>query len=890
MLDDLRIRLRSLFRRGSVERELDEEIRFHFDHEVEKYIRSGMSEQEAERRAHLAFGGQAQVAQECREARGIGAVEHLRQDLRYALRSLSKNRGFTAVFVATLALGIGSCTAVFSLMTAVMFPPLPYGNPGRLVYIYAPNRNIGQIPKDALPPDNADFADLKRDNHSLSAMTQFLQKSFKLNGTSVTLGGAEVDADFFSTLEAAPALGRAINADDNQPGRADAAVISHSIWQQVFGSDPAVLDKSLQLNGKSYRVAGVMPEGFHYPHETDLDDGDSHIGQTDIWIPLALSHKQLADRGFSSNCFALGRLKAGVSTSQAAAGLSAIMRRLDPLHQGVDFRDGWYVYLKPFMQTLEGSARPLLLLLMGAVLFVLLIACGNAANLLLARSAGRAQELGVRATLGAGRARLVRQMLTESLLLGVGGGLAGIALAWIFLRLLLTLDPGDIPRLQQASLDGRVLAFAIAVTFLTSLLTGIVPADSASRVNLIEFLKSGGQKGVALGRNRLRGSLIVTQVAIVVILLVGAGLLLRSYAKLMQAPVGFNASTLSMKIDLPPAFGQPMQRQAFYRSLLSQLGSMPGTLAAGAVVNLPFGDNKGVSTFWVEGYPNQKGQMVDGASITPDYFSAMGMPMLRGRGFTQDDMSLTPKVVIINESFAQKYFAGRDPIGKWVLGDQPLASGASVKPDRFVVGVVANERDWTVQAPPQPQIFTPLRAPSSFYIVIRSTLPRKDVVAAATAALHRIDRNLQFSKIHTMHELVSEATARQRFQTVLLAIFAAMAMTLALIGFYGLLAYSVNQRGSEMGIRIALGATKGHVIWLVLRQGLSLVCAGLAIGLAVALFATRVLASSLFGVEALDPVTITSVPALFLLATSIACLIPARRATQSDPMATLRAE
>lgn len=890
MLSDFRYRVRAIFRRTRLNADLDEELRGHIECETEKYVRSGMTAKEALRKAHIALGGLEQTRQRTRESRGTNAVEHVLQDLRYGLRSLGKNRGFTAIFILTLAVGIGSCTAIFSLMTVVMFPPLPYGNAGRLVYIYTPNHNFGQIPPDAIPPDNADFADLKRENHSLSAMTQFEQKIVNVNGTGASLGAAAVDADFFSTLESAPALGRAIDAADNQPGQSGVAVISHSVWQQVFGSNPAVLGKSLQLNSKSYRVVGVMPAGFHYPHRADLDDPDSHIAETDVWVPLAFTPKQRADRGLSGDCYALGRLKDGVSVSQAAADLSAIEHQLDPLHHGIEsFRQGWYAYVKPFMQTLEGSARPLLLLLMGSVLFVLLIACGNAANLLLARSAARAHELGVRATLGAGRARLVRQMLTESSLLGAGGGLAGIALAWIFLRLLLALDPGDIPRLQQASLNGRVLAFAIAVTFLTSMLTGLLPALAASQVNLIDFLKSGGQKGVAHGRNRLRAGLIVVQVAIVVVLLAGAGLLVRSYINLMRVPVGFNASTLSMRINLPPRYSKPEQRQTFFQTLLSQLGSMSGTLAAGAVVHLPFGDSKGVGTFWVEGYANQIGQMVDGAEVTPNYFSAMGMPILRGRAFTQDGVVPEPKAVIVNQAFVQKYFAGRDPIGEWVTGDQP-APGNTVKPDRFVIGVVANERDWSIEALPQPQLFTPLRDPSDAYIVIRSALPRQDVASSATSVLHRIDPGLSFSQVHTMSELVSEATARQRFQTVLLSIFAAMAMALALIGFYGLLAWSVNQRSSEMAIRIALGATRTHVIGLVLRHGFLLVSFGLALGLAAALAVTRLLASSLYGVSALDPVTFAAVPALFLVATLAACLIPVGRAARSDPIAVLRCE
>ncbi|HLY42484.1 MAG TPA: ABC transporter permease [Terracidiphilus sp.] len=889
MLSELTYRVRAILRRNRLNNELDEELRDHIERETEKHVRAGIPAEEARRNALLSLGGLDQARQRTRESRGTNAVEHLRQDLRFGLRSLGRNPGFTAVFVLTLGLGIGSCTAIFSLMIAVMFPPLPYGHVSRLVYITTPNPGFGQIPPEVFTPDNSDFADLKRLNNSLAGMTQFEQERFKLNQGTTSVGGAEVDANFFSTLQSSPALGRAIDAQDNEPGHSAVAVISHSLWQQVFGSDSAVLGRTLQLDGKPYRVVGVMPAEFHYPHRTDLDDADRHIDETDVWVPLALTPKQRADRGLSGDCYALARLKDGISAGQAAADLTAIMHQLDPLHQGIAFRKGWYAYVRPFMQTLEASARPLLFLLMGSVLFVLLIACGNAANLLLARSAGRAHELGVRATLGAGRSRLVRQMLTESLLLGAGGGTAGMALAWIFLRLLLTLDPGNIPRLQQASLSGSVLAFVAGVSFLTSLLTGVMPATSASRVNLIQFLKSGGQKGAAHGRNRFRASLIVTQVAIVVILLAGAGLLVRSYINLMRVPVGFNSSTLSMHIVLPQSYAQPEQRRTFYQSLVSQLGAIPGTLGAGAVVHLPFGESKGMTTFWVEGYSNQQGQMVDAGEITPDYFKTMGMPLRRGRAFTPDDISSSPKAVIINEAFAQKYFAGRDPIGKWVSGNQP-APEKTVATDRFVVGIVADDRDWTVQAPPQPQLFTPLYDPSDAYVVIRSTLPRKDAISSAAATLHHLDPSVEFTNVHAMHELVSEATARQRFQTVLLTIFAAMAMALALIGFYGLLAYLVNQRSSEMGVRIALGATRAHVVGLVLRQGFALVSSGMALGLVCALLLTRLLAASLFGVTALDPETFIAVPALFLVATLAACLVPATRAARSDPIAVLRSE
>jgi predicted permease len=822
------------------------------------------------------------------------------------LRSLGKNRAFTAVFVFTLALGIGSCTAIFSLMTAVMFPPLPYSDAKQLVYITTPNQNMKQIPPEAIVPDNADFADMKRENHSFSAMTQFAQKSFKLNGTNTSLNGAAVDEDFFKTLQVSPELGRGINAEDNEPSNDGVVVITHSLWLQLFGADPSVLGKSIQLSvnsppgrpmqsgSKAYRVIGVMGAGFNYPHNSELSWGNNHIDAADLWVPLALTSKQRADRGVSEDpvggcyCYTLARLRKGISATQAEAELNGILRPLDPLHTSI--KEGWYAYVKPLMETMEGSARPLMLLLMGAVIFVLLIACGNAANLLLARSANRMHELGLRATLGAGRDRLIRQLLTESLILGVGGGLAGIGLAWVFLRVLLMLDPGDIPRLHEASLNCEVLAFTVAITLLTSILTGTLPALSASRVNLIGFLKSGGQTGARGSRNRLRSALVMGEVAIVVVLLAGAGLLVRSFLNLQQVPVGFSSTTLSMKIELPESYGKPEQRDAFFQTLLSQIGALQGTVATGAVDDLPLGDSKRGSLFRVEDHPSQEGQLVDGADVTPGYFSAMDIPLIEGRFFTEEDVSGDQKVVIVNQTFARKYFPGRNAVGKWVAGFNPDVSEQPAKDALTIVGVVGDVRDWSVEAPPQPQLFGPFSGPDDAYIVIRSVLPRKDVLQSATAILHRLDASLAFSKVHTMKELVSEATARRRFQTVLLTIFAGMALALALVGFYGLLAYSAMQRSSEMGIRIALGATRMHVAGLILRQALQLVVVGLLIGLASALALSRLLASSLFEVRPWDPATFALVPVLFLITTLVACFIPARRAAKTDPMAILRSE
>lgn len=887
MLHDLIFRLRTFFRHRRVEDDMQEELQYHLQRQSEKYVQAGLTPAEASRKAQIALGGSEQIGQQCREARGTRLIEDLVQDLRYSARSLAKNLGFSVVVILTLALGIGSCTAIFSLITAVLFPPLPYGDPSRLVYVTTPNRQLTDVPPDAVLPDNADFVDLKRQSHSFSAMTQFESSRYKLafQKTQTAIDGARVDADFFATLEVPPELGRTIQSEDTAPGNEHLAVISHSLWQQMFAGNADALGKPLELNGNQYHVIGIMPEGFHYPHKTDIDYGSTRDA-TEVWIPLALSPKEKADRGLGSNSYALARLRPGVSVRQAEAELNTIMERLSPLHDPTTYVEGWYAYVKPFEETLEGSARPLMLLLMGAVSFVLLIACGNAANLLLARSASRTHELGVRATLGAGRRRLIHQMLTESLLLGIAGGLAGIGLAWVFLRMLLRLDPGNIPRLHEASLNLRVLLFTVTITLLTSIAAGILPALSSTRINLVEFLKSGGQRGATGGNGRFRSSLIVAEVATAVVLLAGAGLLLRSYINLQGVPTGFSPSTLSLKIDLPDSYHQPAQRAAFFRALMEQIQSAPGVLAAGAVNNLPFADNQGVGSFWVEGYTNQKGQMVDGASTTPAYFSAMGVSIIEGRTF-----SAHPKEAVIDQAFARKYFAGRDPIGKHVRTDQPDNLQARDKNALTVVGVVGDIRDFKLEQPASPQLFQLMDDDQNdVYVVVRSLLPFKDVAAAATAILHRIDPNLGFTEVRTMREVVSDSTARRRFQTMVLTIFSTMAFALALVGLYGLITYSVRERRPEMGVRIALGASKGHVMGWVVRQGLQLVTLGLLLGLISALVLTRLLTSSLYGVTALDPITFIAVPALLLLTTVVACLIPARRAANVDPMITLRYE
>jgi predicted permease len=908
MLSDPLYRLRALFRPKAMDIELEEELRDHLERQAEKYRQSGLTPQESMRRARLDFGGPEQIRQQSRDGRGIYLLEDLKQDLSYGIRTLAKSPAFIFVAIFTLALGIGGSTAIFSLIDAVLLRSLPYGDSARLVYVYTPNPKYN-LPAEIFSPSNADFFDLKKQSTSFSDITLFGQSTFSLatantignTDTVIRVGAARVDADFFSTLQAAPELGRTISSTENQPGQDRVVIISHSLWQSVFNQRADILTQSLILDSRSYRVIGVMPPAFQYPHFSDLPYGNASIRDTQIWIPLALTPQQIADReGFNDSDGAVARLKSNVTIAQAQAEMSTIMTHLNLLHNP-DNR-GWKALTESFNDTALGPVRPLMRILLGAVLFVLLIACGNAANLLLARAASRTHELGVRTVLGAGRTRVIRQLLTESLLLGCAAGVAGIALSYVFLHWLLRLNPGDIPRLSESSLNPSVLLFSIAITLLTSLIFGALPAISLSRVDPFEFLKAAGNRTVLRARNRTRNALIIAQVALVFILLAGAGLLLRSYRNVALIPTGFSRSTIAMNIRLDGRYSSGPQRATFFHTLFDKLAATPGVTAVGAVSHLPLTNSESLSTFSVEGYPNEKNQLVETRNATPSYFSAMSIHLLEGRLFTesgsptgfqrdpqtgtQNTPPTTPQQALINQAFARKYFPQSDPLGHHIYLNGPR------NPPVTVVGILTDIRNMTLEEAPPPQVY------SSFWqndtrdanIVLRSALPPADAVASARATLKTIDPNLAIADIHTMGELVSQASARRRFQTTLLTVFAAGALFLAMVGLYGLMAYAVKQRTSEIGVRMALGASRTQVLTMVLGDGMKLVISGLIVGLVGALAITRILANFLYNVRPVDPLTFIAVPVLLLLVTTAACAIPGWRAAEVDPIQALRCD
>jgi predicted permease len=875
-------RFRSLVANERAEDDLAREVASHLTLLADDFERRGMSPEEARLAARRAYGGVEQAKQAHREERTYLWIEQALQDLRYSLRTLSKSPGFTITAVLTLALGIGACTAIFSLVNAVLIRSLPYGDPGRLAYLYTPN------PRYNLPPENfgpayGDFYDIKRESRSFQRMTAFDQSMFSLaeQGSAQRVSAARVDGDFFQTFQASPELGRGITPDDNQPGHERVAVISHALWQSMFGSASDILHRALVLDGKSYQIVGVMPAVFDYPHNSDLPLGVPQYKTTQVWLPLALNAHQIADRDNPSGD-AVARLRPGVSMAQAQAELSTIMTRLDKLHD--PHMQGWGALLENFVDSTVGHVRALLWLLLGAVGLVLLIACGNAANLLLARAAGRMRELAVRVALGAGRSRIVRQLITEALLIGLAAGAIGVAFAYLFLRVLPLFNPGDIPRLNEASLDMRVLLFTVAISLLTSALTAVFPALAVSRINLTDFLATSGSRGVAGAHTRVQSALIIVESALVVVLLASAGLLIRSYINVESVDTGFSQSALTTSVQLDLHYTQPQQRAEFYRNFYSRLSAIPGVMAVGGINALPLSSSETTPMFEVEGYANQKDQRVEGRWVTPEYFSAMSIPLLAGRLFSNDDTTHTSQLAIVNHSFANKYFANRNPIGGRVSIDDHHVQW------RTVIGVIGDVRHTSLEESPAPQIYQPVSETDGGYVVVRTSRPPKAVAAEIRSALHAMDPNLAASDIQTMGQLESAASARRRFQTSLLTIFAAIALFLALVGLYGLMAYSVGRRTREVGIRMALGAERSDVMLLVLKKAALLLAAGLISGLVASWFAARAIQAFLFGVDRHDPITVLSVCGLLAVSGLIAALIPARCAASIDPMQALRTE
>ncbi len=804
-----------------------------------------------------------------------GFMQTLFQDLRYGARMLLKNPGFTVVAVITLALGIGANAAIFSVVNTVLLRPLPFDDPDRLIMIR--ETKLPQFPEFSVSPGN--FLGWKNQNTVFERLAAMNNMTFNLTGAGdpERLSGMRVTDGFFAMLGARPQMGRDFLPEEDQPGRNNVVILSHELWQRRFGGNPKIINQSVTLSGQSYTVIGVAPATFRFGG-----------AETELWAPMGFTAQDAQQHG-GHYLGAIGRLKNGATLAQARSEMSVIADRLAKEYP--DANTGWNVKLMPLLEFTVRDVKPALLVLLGAVAFVLLIACANVANLLLARSAARHKEIAIRASLGAGRWRIVRQLLTESVLLALAGGAVGLALAGPGMNLLLALAPEGLPRVSDVSLDGRALAFTAAITLLTGLIFGLFPALQTSKPNLSETLKDAG-RGATEGRRRqrVRGALVVLEVALALMLLVGAGLLIKSFLRLQRVNPGFNPdNALTVSLSLPQRkYPERDQQAAFYKQLIEKVATLPGVQAAGGTNSMPMAGDF-VLGFMIEGrppYPAGSGPSTNYYSVSPDYFKAMGIPLLKGRLFTERDSKETTRVAIINETMAKQFFPGEDPIGKRIH----VTMGPVLY--REIVGVVGDVKQYGLDQRTTAQTYeSNAQQPFNYMtLIVRAAGDPASLSAAIRSEVLNLDKEQPVSNIRTLDRLLSTSMAQQRFSVSLLGVFAAVAMALAGVGIYGVLSYSVTQRAHEIGIRMALGAGRRDVLKLVVGHGMLLTLIGVAIGLGSAFALTRVMSTLLFGVSATDPMTFGLIALLLGAVALLACWMPARRATKVDPMVALRGE
>jgi Acidobacterial duplicated orphan permease len=875
-------RIYGFLRKGHIESEMDEELRFYIHMRTQENIRGGMTPDQARRDAERRFGNFEHIKDLCRDVRGGGMLDTLWQDVRFGVRMLAKNPGFAAVAVLTLGLGIGANTAIFSVVNAVLLRPLPFENPDQLVMIWQTNPQRG-ILQDLVSTPN--LHDWQQQSHTFGQIAAFNPRGFSLTGTDEPeqLPGTFVSVELFPMLGANPLLGRNFLPDEGRPGGHRAVIISFALWQRRFGGDPHLVGKSLTLNDAIYTVVGIMPAKFQFPIQ-----GQFPIPVSEVWAPLAIDPAQV-NRG-SRELFTIGRLQPGVSIEEAQAEMATISQRL--AEQYPDSNRDVGVHLVGYHEQLTGNLRAALLILLGAVVFVLLIACANVANLLLARAATRQRELAIRTALGAGRWRLMRQLLTESMLLSLLGGALGLALAlWNFNAIVAAL-PAHMPRAAEIHVDRQVLVFTFAVAVITGVIFGLVPALQASSLNLNEALKESGGKGTGgFVRHGVRSLLVVTEIALALVLLVGAGLLIKSFHRLQQVNAGFNPeNVLSVPVVIPQSrYPDGNARVAFINRIMERMKALPGVQAVAGVTILPLSGEYSSASFIVEGQTvSPEGRNVANMrAATPDYFRVMSIPIIKGRGFTEQDHSDAPTVVIINEAFERLYFPDEEPIGKRVISP---ASRDGVP--MMIVGVAGDVRNGGPEDEPRPEFYySYFQNPIRFmFMAIRTSAEPSGLIPAIRREIWSEDKDLPLANISTLEQLLSKTIAQRRFNLLLLGLFSGLALVLAVVGIYGVVSYAVTQRTHEIGLRLALGAQPGDVRKLVIRQGMIPVVAGIAIGLSGALALTRLMKSLLFGVSATDPLTFVGLSLLLVVVALVACWIPARRATKVDPLLALRYE
>jgi predicted permease len=805
-------------------------------------------------------------------------MESLRQDVGYALRRLRRAPAFTLVAAATLAVGVGANSAIFSVIHAVLLKPLPFGDPDRLVRV----SQVWKGKPSVYSPQN--FLDLEAQAQSFESLVALDGGGVTLTGRGAParLEGAEVGARFFDVLRVPPALGRGFAAGENEPGHGKVAVLGHRLWSDRFGGDPGIVGSTVRLNREPYVVVGVAPAGFSYPEGAE------------VWMPLEYDTIFRTKSRGSWFLEIIGRLKPGISVQRARQEVATIAARLE--HEYPDMDAGVGATVTPLHEAIVGDVRPALLVLLGAVGLVLLIACVNVANLLLARGVARETELAVRSALGAGRGRLLSQLLTESALLALLGGAAGTFVAWLSLDALLALQPQGVPRLAEVRIDRTVEAFAALLSLLTGLLAGIVPALDMARRATSQALREGARGVLGVHGSRLRSGLVVGQIALAMILLAGAGLLMRSFVRLRHVDPGFaSANALTFRLSLPEAaYAQDSQRAAFFDELLPRLAALPGVRSAGAVAGLPLGGSRFNLSFEVEGRPPLSPAEQPSMEVrvaTPDYFRAMQIPVRRGRGFQAGDVDGAPAVALLSESAVRKFFPNEDPLGKRiVLGwrrpeGKPRAGGE-------VVGIVADVKEQGLAIENAPEIYLPYaQLPiMSMDVVLQTAVRPLSLQAGAQAVVHALDAELPIARVRSLEDIVARSISEPRFYVLLLASFAAMALLLAALGIFGVMSYAVVQRTREIGIRVALGALPAELVRSILLEAVRLAAVGVGAGLAGALALSRVLERLLFQLSPNDPATLAAVGVLLTAVAVLASYLPARRAAAVDPLIALRSE
>jgi putative ABC transport system permease protein len=865
--------------------DLDQEIREHIELATQENMERGMSREAARYAALRKFGNVTRVKEDAREVWSILWVEQFWQDLQFAFRQLRKSPTFAIVAIFTLALGIGANTAVFSVADAVLLKPLRFDDPASLAVVWEKLPKY-DIARNTVSPAN--FLDWREQNHSFIGIAAFVDQPVNLTGAGrpEQVDVEQISANFFSILGVEPMLGRGFVDGEDQPGHGSVAILSNSLWKTKYAGDPEILGKSIQLDGKANTVVGVMGPDF----EWYISEFSATHQKPQVWAPLEITPAWHDHTKLGRYLRVVGRLRPGVSFKQAQAQMDVLAADLAARYPA--YNKEWGIALVPVREQLSGSFRPALLILLGAVGFVLLIACANISSLLLSRATRRGREIAIRIALGASRSRIARQLLAESVFLGLIGGTLGTLFAVWATRALLHSAPASLLDFAQASIDWRILTFAAGITLFASLLAGFLPSLLASQGEAAVALPEGGRTSSA-GRKQLllRSVFVVAEISLALVLLAGSSLMIRSFFRLMNVDSGFQAShLLTFQISLPSTKYDDQARGSFFTELLDNIRGLPGVVSVSADVTPPFSGVGAATDFSIVGEGPLPVGEAHGTSvrvIEPDYFHTMGIPLLSGRMFSEREFAQQSNVVIINKALADNYFSGKNPIGQKLIIDMKDEN----LPDE-IIGVVGNVHLSDLASSPSPLAYWPypeIRYPS-MTVLVRTAIPPMPLVASIREVLAQLDKDEPMAKIATMDELVGDSVARSRFITLLLSCFAGLALVLACIGIYGVMAYTVGQRTQEIGIRMALGAQRTDVLRLVVGQGFRLAAIGVILGIGVALALARLMTSLLYGVSAADPLTFAGVGAVLACVALLASYIPARRAMRVDPIVALRYE